>query len=118
MLNLLEKQKVFSKTLAKFLNDLFLRGYDVTMGECYRPPEMADIYASQGRGVKNSNHCIKLAVDLNIFYQGTFLTSKEILEIPGKLWKVTQLALCKLAGVEILKMLTRNHFSFLHNGVK
>jgi len=118
MLTLLQKQQAFAKTLSRFLNDLFLRGYDVTMGECYRPPEMAEIYASQGRGVKNSVHCIKLAVDLNIFYQGKFLTTKEDLEIPGKLWKAYTTDIIKTCWGGDFENTDANHFSFLHNGVK
>lgn len=117
-MSLLEKQQIFSKLLARFLQDLFARGYEVTLGEAWRPQEMADIYASQGRGSKNSLHIIRLAVDLNIFYQGRFLTTKEELEIPGKLWKAYTTSLAQTCWGGDFKTPDANHFSIFHNGVR
>jgi len=116
--SLLEKQQVFSKLLARFITDLHLRGYEVTFGEVYRPPEMAEIYASQGRGIKNSLHTIKLAADLNIFYQGKFLTTKKELEIPGKLWKSYTTSIAQTCWGGDFKEPDANHYSVFHNGIK
>lgn len=117
-MSLLEKQKLFSKFLARFLHDLHLRGYEVTMGETYRPPEMAEIYASQGKGIKNSLHTLKLAVDLNIFYQGTYLKTVEELEIPGRLWKAYTCSIAQTCWGGDFKVPDANHFSIFHNGFK
>ena len=117
-MTLLEKQKLFSKFLARFLQDLHLRGYEVTIGEVFRPSEMAEIYASQGKGVANSLHSLKLAVDLNIFYQGRFLTTKEELEIPGKIWKAYTTSIAQTCWGGDFEKLDCDHFSIFHNGVK
>lgn len=118
MLTLLQKQKVFIITVAKFINDLTMRGYDITGGELYRPLPMAVIYASTKQGILASNHTIRLAIDLNIFYNDEYLTSKEDLAIPGNLWKTysTQLVECCWGGD--FETPDSDHFSFEHNGIK
>jgi hypothetical protein len=52
-------------------------GYEVTLGECWRPPEMAAVYAEQGKGITNSLHWSRLAIDLNLFRDGKFLSRSE-----------------------------------------
>lgn len=117
-MSLLEKQKLFAKFLNRFLNDLHDRGYEVTLGETYRPPEMAEIYARQNKGISNSLHTLKLAVDLNIFYQGKFLTTVEDLEIPGKLWKSYSCSIAQTCWGGDFKIPDANHYSIFHNGIK
>jgi len=67
MSKLLEKQFIFSKNVAKLLLYINSEGYEVTLGEAYRTKEQAIIYAKQGSGIVNSQHCKRLAIDLNIF---------------------------------------------------
>lgn len=117
-MSLLQKQQIFAKLLARFITDLHLRGYEITIGEVFRPTEMAEIYASQGKGIKNSLHTLKLAVDLNIFYQGKFLTTKEELEIPGKLWKAYTTSLVQTCWGGDFERVDANHYSVFHNGLK
>lgn len=118
VLTLVEKQQQFSLFLSRFIADLRKRNYYVTLGEAYRPEQMAEIYASTGKGILQSNHRIRLAIDLNIFYEGGLLTTKEDLEIPGRLWKSysTDLITCCWGGD--FKRVDAFHFSFLHNGIK
>jgi hypothetical protein len=117
-LTLVEKQQQFSLFVARFIEDLRKRNYYVTLGEAFRPEEMAQIYASTGKGIVNSNHRIRLAIDLNIFYEGGFLTTKEDLEIPGRLWKSYSNDLIECCWGGDFKRVDANHFSFLHNGIR
>lgn len=45
-------------------------GWLVTWGEAHRPPEVAAIYAAQGRGIAKSLHSDRLAIDLNLWIDG------------------------------------------------
>lgn len=85
-LSLSEKQQIFTLKLAQLIqraNDL---GYKTVLAEVYRPPEMAEYYASTGKGVKNSFHENKLAADLLLFYDGKYLTDTKDYETLGSWW--------------------------------
>lgn len=117
-LSLLEKQQQFSLFVARFIEDLRKRNYFVTFGEAYRPEAMAQIYATTGKGILASNHRIRLAIDLNIFYEGGYLTTKEDLEIPGRLWKSYSNDLIECCWGGDFERVDAFHFSFSHNGIK
>jgi len=57
------------------------------VGEGMRAPEMAKIYAEQGKGILDSQHCKKLAVDLFLFANGVFLQDKKDYQLLGEYWK-------------------------------
>lgn len=86
-MTLLEAQKLFAKRIAYLIEALCERGYEVTLGEAYRPPEMAEIYAKEHKGILNSLHCSRLAMDLNIFKDGRLLQTVDELEDVGELWE-------------------------------
>jgi hypothetical protein len=52
-----------------------LPGHGVTFGEAHRPRETAELYASQGRGIADSLHRDRLAIDLNLFIEGLYVPS-------------------------------------------
>lgn len=77
-MNLFEEQSKFAHDVSKLINFILEKEYFVTLGEAFRPQEMADIYSKEHKGIKNSLHCKRLAIDLNIFdHEGNFLTSYE-----------------------------------------
>lgn len=68
------QQSIFAQNVAKLINEIFKSGYYCTLGESYRPPETAALYETQGRGIKDSNHCKRLAIDINLFdHNGNYL---------------------------------------------
>jgi hypothetical protein len=67
---LLRLQFLFARLLPRLLDYVRVLGLQASVGECYRPPETAKLYASQGRGSSNSLHTLKLAVDLQLFVLG------------------------------------------------
>lgn len=81
------KQKVFTHRFFCLLDWLFSHGYEVTIGEVYRPVETAKLYAVDGRGVANSLHTLKLAVDINLFYDGNYLTDTKDYAAAGQFWE-------------------------------
>ena len=66
-MTLRQKQSLFTLNVAKLIQFIHNTGYSVTFGDAYRTKEVAQIYALQGRGIKDSQHCKRLAIDLNLF---------------------------------------------------
>lgn len=62
-----QKQAIFAQNVAKLINYIFEQGYSCSLGETWRSAEQAEIYAKQGKGILNSLHCKKLAIDINLF---------------------------------------------------
>ncbi|AXK61203.1 hypothetical protein C0J27_04205 [Candidatus Chromulinivorax destructor] len=62
--------------------------YNFTFGETMRTKEQAELYAQQGKGIKNSLHCKRLAIDINLFNpQGEFLSKSEDHTLFGEYWE-------------------------------
>lgn len=58
------------------------------LAEVYRTPEQAEIYARQGKGIRDSMHCKKLAADILLFsFSGTYLTDCKEYEQFGRYWE-------------------------------
>lgn len=91
-------------------------GYEVTLGEAWRPDETARIYAERGIGIDNSLHRLRLAKDLNLFKGGKFLTLTEEYREIGELWEAmsTDEYQCVWGG----RFGDGNHFSISHQGIK
>lgn len=113
-MTLSQKQQKFAQMVALLIQQAKSLGYEVTLGEAYRPPEVAQIYARDGRGIANSLHTSRLAIDLNLFLDGKYLTQTEDYLPLGEWWE-TQ------GGAWGGRFQTRpdgNHFSLEHNGVR
>ena len=83
-----EQQRQFTKDVAQLIEYIYKQGYSASLGECYRTPEQAQIYAKEGLGIIDSLHCKKLAVDLNIFNpEGVYVTDFRDYEIFGVYWE-------------------------------
>lgn len=117
-MNLLEKQQAFSILIAKFLLACDRAGYQVTFGEAFRPQEMAEIYAKEGKGVINSVHCLRLAFDLNLFKSGIFLTELEDYRAMGEYWESLSTDNYTTCWGGRFSKPDVDHFSFLHSGVR
>jgi hypothetical protein len=87
MSHLVDLQDSFLGDVAKLITWIRSNGYQVTGGELHRPPAMAEIYASQGKGSRNSLHVDRLAIDLMLFKDGEYLTSTEHYRPAGEYWK-------------------------------
>lgn len=114
--NLLQKQQLFARRLPTLLNWLHENGYEVTFGETWRPPEEASRLARTGQGVSNSLHCTRLAVDLNLWKDGVWLTRTEDFRAPGQYWESLSDADAKCCWGG--RFGDGNHFSIEHGGVR
>lgn len=120
-MRLWEKQVLFARLEAELRLWALASGYQVTLGEAYRPPETAAAYARDGRGIANSLHIKRLAVDWCVFINGEYVTRSEALAPIGEKWKSMH-PLCRWGGdfrdaAGNLKP-DGNHFSIEHDGVK
>lgn len=111
---LIEKQKRFAFLVAKLITFGIGRGYEFTFSEAYRPKETAELYAKDGRGIVDSLHCIRLAIDLNAFKAGVYLTKSEDYRELGEFWESLSVpgAECAWGG----RFNDGNHFSIRHAG--
>ena len=80
-------QRIFTLRLAKLIEFAYQSGYEISMGETWRPPETAALYAKDGRGITNSLHTERLAADINLFRKDVLLTSFEDHEPIGIYWE-------------------------------
>lgn len=72
-----ERQRKFTLMVAKLIAWAYDNNYELTFGEAYRTPEQAALNAKSGKGVSNSLHTKRLAVDLNLFIEGEYMTTTE-----------------------------------------
>lgn len=85
---LIAAQSIFLQNVAKlilYINSL--EGYTCTAGELYRTEEQQAIYYKKKLSrTMQSAHRQRLAVDLNIFYQGIYAASAEKYRLAAEFW--------------------------------
>lgn len=87
-MTLREAQSRFAKNICYLILFIYGRGYEVTLGDVYRDPR---VHGEQGEKKSYSSaksaHKQRLAVDLNLFKHGIFLSSTKDHEEFGRFWK-------------------------------
>jgi hypothetical protein len=86
-LSLRATQSLFTRLVARLIDEATLRGYDLTFGETYRSAEDAARLAARGLGIADSLHTRRLAIDLNLFRAGVYLTATEDYRPLGEWWE-------------------------------
>ena len=86
-LTLGQLQREFSTLVARLILKANAMGYQLTFGECWRPPETAALYQQQGKGIIQSLHSDRLAIDLNLFKNGVYLITTEDYRPLGEWWE-------------------------------
>lgn len=117
MMTLRQKQSVFARLAAELIIQAEIQGFEVTLGETYRSPEEAERLFKLGKGIKNSLHTSRLAIDLNLFLNGTYLRSTEAHRPLGEWWERQSQPpdiICHWGG----KFGDGNHYSVGHAGRK
>lgn len=110
-MTLRQKQSFFAGLVSRLIQRAEATGYEVTFGEAYRSPEEAARLAKLGKGIANSLHTQRLAVDLNLFKDGVYLSSSESHRSLGEWWEA-QHPWCRWGG----RFGDGNHYSITHNG--
>lgn len=80
-------QEEFAQSAAKLIQKAVELGFDVTLGEAWRTPQQAEWDAQHGTGIAHSLHIERLAIDLNCFRAGIYITDGTQLAPLGKWWK-------------------------------
>lgn len=115
-MNLLAKQFQFSRLVARLIQRANEMGYEVTLGETWRPQFTAAKYKEMGVGISDSLHCERLAVDLNLFKDGRWLQYSEDYRPLGEWWEKQSTADYQLCWGGHWK--DGNHFSLSHGNRK
>lgn len=110
-MTLREKQSLFCVLVARLIGHATASGYELTFGETYRSPEEAARLARLGKGIAKSLHTQRLAIDLNLFKDGAYLSSTEAHRALGEWWE-SQHELCRWGG----RFNDGNHYSLTHGG--
>lgn len=112
----------FARCVGKLIEFVYSQpGWGVTFGEAWRTDEMAELYARAGKGISNSNHRRRLAIDLNLFINGVYQRDTLAYRPLGEYWKsLSSLGFeCVWGGdFKLPTPLDGNHFSVLHLGVR
>ncbi len=82
-----QKQSRFALGVALLIQEADRLGYHVTLGDAYRTPGQAVANALSAAGIANSLHCERLAIDLNLFKDGRYITDSEGHAELGRWWK-------------------------------
>ncbi len=109
-----DKQAEFANHIAQLIVWAHKNGIAVMGAEWFRTPEQAEIYAKQGKGIRKSNHRLKLALDLFVVENGTVTWHDEPYAKLGAKWK-TMHPLARWGGD--FRGRDSVHFSFEHQGV-
>ena len=115
-MTLRQKQSIFAVRVARLILKADELGYEVTFGEAYRSPEEAARLAAANQGISQSLHTERLAVDLNLFKHGKWLTATEDHRPLGEWWErqSSEGATCCWGG----RFRDGNHYSIAHGGRK
>ena len=86
-MTLRETQNHFARLLPRLLDHAHNLGFEVSLGEAWRSREEAARLAKAGLGIVNSLHCDRLAIDLNLFKDGVYLTDSAAYAPLGAWWE-------------------------------
>ena len=75
-----QRQSEFARMVPRLIDAAFAMGYEVTLGDAYRDPRCP-------YGSKSSKHKRRMAIDLNLFRDGVYLTATEDHAALGAHWE-------------------------------
>lgn len=115
-MTLRQKQSRFARLAAALIIRAEAMGFEVTLGEAYRSPEEASRLASTGAGIRRSLHQDRLAIDLNLFKDGLFLSATDAHRPLGEWWEQQSSddLTCRWGGR--FSRPDGNHYSIEHEG--
>jgi hypothetical protein len=109
-----QTQRQFARLVGRLIERAYEMGYEVTLGDAYRDPRVhGEMGEKRSYSHPSSAHKVRLAIDLNLFKDGRFLTETDDHRPLGEWWE-QQHELARWGG----RFRDGNHYSFEHNGVK
>lgn len=83
-----QQQSYFALMVSQLILQAHSMGYEVTLGDAFRDPRLHGYFGEKkGYGTVRSFHKLRLAIDLNLFKDGEFLTSTKDHEPLGMWWE-------------------------------
>lgn len=95
-------QRIFTRNIALLIAFAYKEGYELTFGDAYRSPQQAKLNSGKygliekatgiiqwfvRMGNKFSLHMLRLALDLNLFRDGRYLSTTEAHRELGRFWE-------------------------------
>lgn len=107
-----DKQRKLVKMLARLIDFAHDNGYELTLGDAYRDPRThGAVGVKRGYSSSNSLHKSRLAIDLNLFKDGVYLTKTSDHRPLGEFWE-------SIGGTWGGRFNDGNHYSLEHQGRK
>ena len=107
-----QKQRKFTKMITQLILWAYDNGYELTVGDGYRDPRVfGKVGEKKGYGHPKSGHKMRLALDLNLFKDGEFLTTTEAHTPLGLEWE-------RMGGSWGGRFEDGNHYSLEHEGIQ
>lgn len=107
-----QKQELFMRLLPLLINKAHELGYEIRGGDLFRDPRaFGEFGESKLYSNSKSMHKLKIAIDLNLFKNGKYLTDSENHRELGNYWKSLN-ELCRWGG----DFNDANHYSLTHWG--
>jgi hypothetical protein len=104
------------KMLPRLIDFAYANGYELTGGELFRTHEQAALNAADGKGIANSLHIDRLAIDLQLFKNGVYLMETFEYAPLGVFWESLGVDHCW--GGRFHDRPDADHFSITHNGIR
>lgn len=82
-----QKQRRFTRLVSTLIEFAYANDMELTFGEAYRTPEQARLNAQTGKGIINSLHVERLAIDLNLFLDNVYQTDSAAYQRLGEFWE-------------------------------
>lgn len=111
-MSLRKKQSRFAVMVARLILKAEELGYEVTLGDAYRDPRVfGEVGEYRGYGQPKSCHKLRLAIDLNLFIDGSYRADSKAHEKLGEWWELQ-------GGSWGGRFGDANHYSLEHGGMK
>lgn len=87
-MTLSEQQHLFTRMVVRLIDHIHDMGYECSLGDAYRDPRLhGEMGEKKGYGAANSYHKKRLAIDLNLFKDGQYLSDTESHQPFGEFWE-------------------------------
>ena len=107
-------QREFAREISLLITHIYSCGYEVTFGDAYRDPRLhGEPGVKLGYGHSKSCHKLRLAVDLNLFRDGQYLSLSSDHKKFGEWWKARSPYHAWGGDFD-----DGNHYSFTYQGMK
>ena len=107
-----DKQRRFTRMVSLLIEWAYQNGYELTLGDAYRDPRVFGQHGEkESYSSARSNHKLRLAIDLNLFKDGEYLTKTSDHAPLGEYWETLHES-CRWGG----RFDDGNHYSMEHWG--